>query len=157
MDNFHGKCFAEAARRLQIYNGYDASSPVLFDGCGMSVPAPSVATSNVIFVKLAMGSSAQVEPFQFNSHSDYLSNFRNQFEGSRFKLSWQEVPMSEAILRNSSSAGVGEAAGATQRLMIYGNASTIITNPGYPGYQDDLDVAWILQSPPATRIKIRIY
>ena len=31
-----------------------------------------------------------------------------------------------------------------------------ITNPGYPGYENNLRMVWDLQSPPMTRIQVRI-
>ncbi len=46
--------------------------------------------------------------------------------------------------------------GGDTRVLVSANATSTIRNPGYPGYQDNMDVGWVLESPPNTRIKIRI-
>ncbi len=73
----------------------------------------------------------------------------------RFKLSWNAIPMSEAIMRNSSSSSSSSATSSTV-IQVPTNRSVYIRNPGYPGYEDNMNLEWLLESPPGTRIKIGI-
>ena len=70
-------------------------------------------------------------------------------EGSRFRLVWREYPRDRAA-RYRARLNTNVIPVAVNSTPEY------ITNPGYPGYEDNLAMVWDLQSPPLTRIQVRI-
>jgi hypothetical protein len=65
--------------------------------------------------------------------------------GSRFKVRWTEA---NATLPFSSSSLT------SVNVQVLSNETTTITNPGYPGYENNMNIEWILESPENTRIKL---
>ncbi|KAG7161827.1 Cubilin-like 2 [Homarus americanus] len=117
---------------LVIYNGPSSEySSVLGTFCGYETPSEPILTGRrSVLVRL---------------------NFRHVHEGSRFKFRYDAVSRSENM-------GQSHLAGASNNCsyMVSINGSSEISNPGHPGYANNLNCEWIIEAPPHEKIKIFI-
>ena len=59
--------------------------------------------------------------------------------------------------RNAIAVDSSSEASVTNRVFVHANNRTYIKNPGYPGYDDNMNVEWLIESPPHTRIQLYFY
>ena len=108
------------------------------------------SSGNVVFIKLSL---RQVHVSHYSCWffwtPEFFQIWRHFQEGSRFRLLWREYPRDAAARRRARLN--------TNVIPVAVNATAkYVTNPGYPGYENNLRMVWDLQSPPMTRIQVRI-
>ncbi|XP_015512725.2 cubilin [Neodiprion lecontei] len=127
-DFYIEKYGSECYIALVIYDGYDADAPVLMRECGMILPSMVRTSSNVVYIK-------------FNSI--ILQ------EGSKFFLSWLEVPRSTIGPEDPVS-------GEVIVLTALRNSTYTLMSPGWPnGYESELKSTWTIESLPGTHLAIK--
>ncbi|XP_046746260.1 cubilin-like [Diprion similis] len=113
---------------LTIYDGYNEDAPVLMSKCGMILPGMVRTSSNIVYIKF--------------DHTILLQ------EGSKFSLSWLQVPRSDGDGISIS--------GKVVALTAPRNNSYTFNSPGWPnGYKSDLDCVWTIESVPGTHLAIK--
>ncbi|XP_046746481.1 cubilin-like [Diprion similis] len=113
---------------LTIYDGYNADAPILMSKCGMILPGMVRTSSNVVYIK-------------FNSVP--------YGDGSKFWLTWLQVPISSADDNETLISGKVVA------LTALRNNTYTLTSPGWPyGYKSNLDCTWTIESLPGTKLTI---
>ena len=88
-----------------------------------------------------------------NYNATWYQHSKKYFqEGSRFKLRWRAISRNATPLRPAS-----DSSSCYQDIYLNSTSTgTQISNPGYPGYENNMDCTWILRSDPGTKIRLSI-
>ncbi|KAL3290304.1 hypothetical protein HHI36_023648 [Cryptolaemus montrouzieri] len=116
---------------LKIYDGIDASAPLLKDFCGFTIPEPLKTTSNVAFIE---------------------ADIKSVRTGTKFLIDWQEI---SSYVETPKNTTLIEGCGSKEIIDVNTLKNYSLTSPGFPnGYSNDLNCEWIFSTTPMNHLRI---
>ncbi|XP_077300380.1 cubilin homolog [Arctopsyche grandis] len=121
---------------IVIYDGYDATAPVLITACGNNLPEPTESSTNVLYI-------------QFRNSGGPI--------GSLFLLEWTRVTIELNDDGDLSPFGpLNTTCGRKDIIFVPIASDTTLTSPGFPGgYGVNLRCQWIFETDPTHHISFK--